>query len=133
MHGGANGLQGTNGPQGWAYLCTVATWMPPCVYGIEQQLRTGAPSQALLELKELLLQFQKSQGGGVMQRMLHFLSAQGFRQQFEEQEQELRDCLVQLSAILNTAQFTSLVGAAASRGTPSPLAGTLFNANRMLG
>jgi hypothetical protein len=99
--------------------------MPPCVSGIEQQLMTSAPSQALLELKQLLLRFQKSQGGGVMKRMLHFLSAQGFRQQFEEQEQELRDCLVQLSAILNTAQFTSQVSAAASRGTPSPLAGTL--------
>jgi hypothetical protein len=54
--------------------------------------------------------------------MVHFLKAQGFRQEFEEQEQELRDCLVQLSAILNMAHFTSQVGAAAGRGTRSPLA-----------
>jgi hypothetical protein len=93
--------------------------MLPCVCSIEQRLTTRAPSQAMLELKELLLQFQKSQGGGVMKRMVHFLNAQGFRQQFEEQEQELRDCLVQLSAILNTAQFTSQVGAAAGHATPS--------------
>jgi hypothetical protein len=73
-----------------------------------------------MELK-LLLRFQKSQGGGVMERMVHFLKAQGFRQEFEEQEQELRDCLVQLSAIL-MAHFTSQVGAAAGRGTRSPLA-----------
>jgi hypothetical protein len=57
-----------------------------------------------------------------MKRMVHFLKAQGFRQEFEEQEQELRDCLVQLSAILNMAHFTSQVGAAAGRGTRSQLA-----------
>jgi signal recognition particle GTPase len=96
--------------------------MLPHVIGVEQsQLTTCALSQALLELKELLRQFQKSQGGGVMKRMLHFLSAQGFRQQFEEQEQELRDCLVQLSAILNTAQFTSQVRAAAAVASPQRL------------
>jgi hypothetical protein len=95
--------------------------MPPRVRSIEQQLTTSAPSQALLELKQLLQQFQKSKGGGVMKRMVHFLNAQGFRQQFEEQEQELRDCLVQLSAILNMAQFTSQVRAAAGLAPPHRL------------
>jgi hypothetical protein len=95
--------------------------MLPHTSGIEQRLTTRAPPQALLELKELLLQFQKSQGGGVMKRMVHFLNAQGFKQQFEEQEQELRDCLVQLSAILNTAQFTSQVRAAAAVASPQRL------------
>jgi hypothetical protein len=75
-------------------------------------------AQVLLEMKQLLLQFGKSSEGGVMQRMLHFLSAQGFRQQFEEQEQELRDCLVQLSAVLNVMQVTSQVGAAAVTECP---------------
>jgi hypothetical protein len=72
-------------------------------------------------MKQLLQQFEKSSEGGVMQRMLHFLSAQGFRQQFEEQEQELRDCLVQLSAVLNVVQVTSQVGvAAAAADAPTP-------------
>jgi glucokinase len=64
-------------------------------------------------MKQLLQQFEKSSEGGVLQRMLHFFNAQGFRQQFEEQEQELRDCLVQLSAVLNVMQVTSQVGTAA--------------------
>jgi hypothetical protein len=66
----------------------------------------------LLEMKQLLLQFAKSSEGGVMECALHFLKAQGFRQHFEEQEQDLRDCLVQLSAVLNVVQVTSQVGAA---------------------
>jgi hypothetical protein len=112
----------TSGPQGWAYLCTGAAWMLSCLNGVEKQLTARASSQALLELKELLLQFQKSQGWGVIRRMLHFLNAQGFRQQFEEQEQELRDCLVQLSTFLSMTHFTSQVGAAASSGKHSQLA-----------
>jgi hypothetical protein len=96
--------------------------MLPLVSDIEQVLTTSAPLQALLELKQLLQQFHESQGKGVMKRVVHFFNAQGFRQQFDEQEQELRDCLVQLSAILNTAQFTSQVCAAASLGTPLLLA-----------
>jgi hypothetical protein len=71
-------------------------------------------------MEQLLLQFQNSQGEGVMKRMLHFLNAQGYQRHFEEQEQELRDCLVQLSTILNMAQFTSQVGSAASCGTRTP-------------
>jgi hypothetical protein len=79
-------------------------------------------SQVLLEMKQLLLQFAESSEGGVMKRMLHFLKAQGFRQHFEEQEQELRHCLVQLSAVLNVVQVTSQVGAAASdNARPSQL------------
>jgi hypothetical protein len=93
---------------------------PLCLTHGEPLLTTSAP-QALLEMEQLLLQFQKSQGEGVMKRMLHFLNAQGYQQHFEEQEQELRDCLLQLSTILNMAHFTSQVGAAASRGTPSLL------------
>jgi hypothetical protein len=88
----------------------------------EQLLITHAP-QALLEMEQLLLQFQKSSAGGVMKRMLHFLNAQGYQQHFEEQEQELRDCLLQLSTILNMAHFTSQVGpVSAGRSTPSSLA-----------
>jgi hypothetical protein len=79
----------------------------------EMLLTTSVPLQALLEMKQLLTQqCAKSSEGGVMKRMLQFLSAQGFRQQFELQEQELRDCLVQLSTILSMAQITSQVGAA---------------------
>jgi hypothetical protein len=70
-----------------------------------------APPQALLEMKQLLLQFQKTPHQRV-QRMLNFLNAQGYKQQFNLLEQELRDCLVQLSTILNVTQFTSQVGAA---------------------
>jgi hypothetical protein len=99
--------------------------MLSCVNDIEQQLTTRVPLQALLELKELLLRFQKSQGRGVMNRMLHFLNAQGFRQQFEEQEQELRDCLVQLSTILSMTHITSQVGTAASSGMHPQLAHTV--------
>jgi hypothetical protein len=76
-------------------------------------LTTGA-LQVLQEIQQLLLQFAKSSEGGVMKRMLHFLNAQGFRQQFEEQEQELRDCLLQLSAVLNAVQVTSQVRSAAA-------------------
>jgi hypothetical protein len=65
-------------------------------------------------MKQLLLQFAESSEGGMIKHMLRFLKAQGFRQHFEEQEQELRDCLVQLSAVLNVVQVTSQVGAAAT-------------------
>jgi hypothetical protein len=67
-------------------------------------------SQVLLEMKLLLLKFADSSEGGVVKRMLHFFNAQGFRQHFEEQEQELRGCLIQLSAVLNVVQVSSQVG-----------------------
>ena len=65
-------------------------------------------------MKQLLQQISKSSEGRVTKRLLHFLNAQGFRQEFEQLEQELRDCLVQLSTILNVVQFTSQVGASAA-------------------
>jgi hypothetical protein len=60
--------------------------------------------QQLLEL----LQFEPSAEGRV-RRMLQFLSTHGFKQQFELLEQDLRDCLVQLSTILSLFQLTSEV------------------------
>jgi hypothetical protein len=60
-------------------------------------------------MQQLLLQFRRSSEGRV-QRLLQFLSAQGYKQQWELVEQELRDCLMQLSGILNIAQFASQVG-----------------------
>jgi hypothetical protein len=71
-------------------------------------LTASAPPQALLEMKQLLQQFGQSSQGR-LQRMLQFLNAQGYKQQFDVVEQELRDCLVQLSAVLNITQFTSQV------------------------
>jgi hypothetical protein len=73
----------------------------------EQRLTTSA-SQALLEIGQLLEQFGTSSQGRV-RRLLQFLNARGFKLQFDLLEQELRDCLVQLSAILSVSQFTSQV------------------------
>jgi hypothetical protein len=66
--------------------------------------------QVLLEIKHLILQFEKgsSPARGV-KRAVMFLQAQGYQKRFEDLEQELRDCLVQLSAILNMTHFTSKV------------------------
>jgi hypothetical protein len=60
-------------------------------------------------MKELLQQLDKA-STGIANRVLLFLNAQGYKEQFDLLEQELRDCLVQLSAILNMSQFTSQVG-----------------------
>jgi hypothetical protein len=70
--------------------------------------------QVLLEMKQLLLQFQRRSEGPAIRQMLQFLKTRGYQQQFEMLEQELRDCLMQLSGILNIAYFTSQVGAAAA-------------------
>jgi hypothetical protein len=74
---------------------------------------TSALPQVLLEMKHLLLQFQATSQGRV-QRILQFLNAQGFKLQFDLAEQELRDCLLQLSTILDMAQFAAQVGASAA-------------------
>jgi hypothetical protein len=71
---------------------------------------TGCPpAQVLLQVKQLLRQFEKSSSEAV-KRALLFLKAHGYQELFEMLEQELRDCLVQLFAILNISQFTSRVG-----------------------
>jgi hypothetical protein len=65
-------------------------------------------SQVLLETTQLLQRFEKCPTGAV-KRALMFLKAQGYREEFRVLRQELRDCLVQLSAILSMLQFTSQV------------------------
>jgi hypothetical protein len=69
--------------------------------------------QALLSLKHLLQQFGGVSSEGVANKALQFLHARGFKQQFDLVEQEMRDCLVQLSAVLGFIQFTAQVRAAA--------------------
>jgi hypothetical protein len=54
---------------------------------------------------------------GLVQRMKMFLDSQGFKQQFEQVEAELQDCLHQLSFVLNTTHFAYLVGAVAAIST----------------
>jgi hypothetical protein len=65
-------------------------------------------SQVLLETRQLLQRFEKCSTGAV-KRVVMFLKAQGYHEELQVLRQELRDCLVQLSAILNMAQFTSQV------------------------
>jgi hypothetical protein len=65
-------------------------------------------SQVLLEAKQLLQELNKKPAGRT-QRLMLFLNAQGFKMHFDLIEQELRDCLVQLTTILNISQFTSKV------------------------
>jgi hypothetical protein len=65
--------------------------------------------QVLLEIEQLLLKSGVSTEAGVVKSMLYFLHAQGYRQQWELREQELRGCLVQLSAVLDNARFGSQV------------------------
>jgi hypothetical protein len=75
-------------------------------HGCEQPLLTiSAPSQALLQMKQLLLQLGPATEG-VLKSALQFLQARGFKQQFELAERELRDSLQQLSAVL---QFSGKV------------------------
>jgi hypothetical protein len=49
--------------------------------------------------------------------MLRFLNAAGYQRLFEDKEQELRDCLVTLSAVINLSKFPSKVGAAVAAVT----------------
>jgi hypothetical protein len=74
-------------------------------------------TQALVDITMLLEQLAKDLWGTEVQSMLHFLSAQGYKQQLDLLEQELRNCLFQLSNILSTSQFTSQVGAAVAAVT----------------
>jgi hypothetical protein len=60
----------------------------------------------MLEMKQLLLQLERPAEGS-SQRILQYLNSQGYKQQFESVEQQLRDSLVQLSGALSSVQFTS--------------------------
>jgi hypothetical protein len=64
--------------------------------------------QVLLEWQQLLLQFGNS-AEGRRKRVVQLLNAQGFKEQFNSLETELRVCLEQLSTILNISQFASQV------------------------
>jgi hypothetical protein len=85
---------------------TAAAAMPVC--GCCHVQLTRSALQVLLEMQQLMQRLDRSSQGRT-QRLLLLLKAQGYKELFGVAEQELRDCLEQLSAILNIAQFTSQV------------------------
>jgi hypothetical protein len=84
--------------------------------------------QVLLEVRQLLEHFERSSEGR-LKRMLLILNAYGYQQQFQLLEQELRDCLVQLSAILNISLFTSQSASMQQVGIPLHLSISLSSPN----
>jgi hypothetical protein len=89
--------------------CLCVTQPPAYTTGaLSQIVSSCCDAQALLEAKQLLQELDRKPANRT-KRLMQFLNAQDFKLHFDLIEQELRDCLVQLSAILNISQFTSRV------------------------